>query len=59
MRNRDLAIGARVAGALLIAMPVLDVIAGARNPGPVHAIVGFFGLALFAIDAATTIAKEA
>ena len=58
MKNLDLAIGARVAGALLIAMPVFDVIVGVRNPGPVHAIVGFFGLALFAIDAATTIAKE-
>jgi hypothetical protein len=59
MRNPDVAIGARLAGALLVAMPFLDVIAGVRDPGPVHAIVGFFGLALLAADAAKTIAKEA
>ncbi len=58
MRNPDLAAGARLAGALLIAIPVLDIIVGVRDLGPIHAIVGFFGLALFAVDAATTIAKE-
>ena len=58
MRNPDHAIGARITGAFLIAMPVLDVIIGGSDPGPVHAIFGFFGLALFAVDAATIIAKE-
>jgi hypothetical protein len=59
MRNRNLSIGARIAGACLIAMPVLDLIVGGRGPGPVHAIIGFFGIALFAVDAALTIEKEA
>lgn len=58
MRNHDHAIGARLAGALLIAIPVLDVIVGVRDPGPVHAIVGFFGIALFALASAISIAKE-
>lgn len=59
MRNRDLAIGSRIVGAFMIAMPVLDVFVGANDPGPVHAIFGFFGLASFAVGAALTIAKEA
>ena len=58
MRNHDHAIGARLAGALLIAKPVLGVIVGVRDPGPGHAIVGFFGLALFALASAISIAKE-
>jgi hypothetical protein len=58
MRSLDLVIGARLAGTLLIAMPAFDAIVGGRYPGPVHAIVAFFGLALFALDAAITIAKE-
>ena len=59
MRNRDFAVGSKIVGAFMIAMPVLDVIVGANNPGPVHAIFGFFGLASFAVGAALTIAREA
>ena len=41
MKDLDLAIDAILAGTLLIAMPVLDVVVGIRDPGPVHGIVGF------------------
>lgn len=58
MRNPDRALGARIAGALLVAVPALDIIVGVRAPGPVHAIVGYIGLALLAVDSASTNAKE-
>lgn len=58
MRNRDLAIGAWLAGALLVAMPALDLLVGAGSAGPVHAIVGSFGLVLFAVAAAAHAGKE-
>jgi hypothetical protein len=59
MRNRNLASGATLAGALLFAMPALDLILGAADPGPVHAVVGSFGLLLFAVAAVANDGKEA
>ena len=47
-----IALSALFAGILLLGMPVLDVVLGARSPGVVHAIVGGFGAALLAISAA-------
>ncbi len=47
-----IALSALFAGILLLGMPVLDVVLGARSPGVVHAIVGGFGVALLAISAA-------
>jgi len=58
MRNHDLAKGAWLAGALLVAMPALDLIVGAGSVGPVHAIVGSFGLVLFTVAAAAYPGKE-
>lgn len=52
MRNVDVSRGAGLAGSLLFAMPVLDVLLGGGVAGAVHAVVGSFGLALFAVSAA-------
>ena len=51
MRKADVFRGAGIAGALLFAAPVLDVILGGA-PDAVHAIVGLFGLTLLAVSAA-------
>ena len=59
MRNRNLASGATLAGAVLFAMPALDLILGAGDPSPVHAVVGAFGLLLFAVAAVANDGKEA
>jgi hypothetical protein len=42
--------GAAIAGALLFAMPVLDVFLGVGTPGAVHLIVGTFGAMLIALS---------
>jgi hypothetical protein len=55
----NLASGATLAGALLFAMPALDLILGAADPSPVHAVVGSFGLLLFAVAAVANAGKEA
>jgi hypothetical protein len=52
MNERHANSGAGLAGALLIAMPVLDLSWGSGSAGVVHAIVGFFGLAMVAVSAA-------
>jgi hypothetical protein len=49
--NRDLARGAGLAGALLVAMPALDLIVRTGSVTPVHAVLGTFGLMLFALVA--------
>ena len=41
--------GAAIAGAVLFAMPVIEVFYGFAAPGAVHFIVGSFGLALLAL----------
>jgi hypothetical protein len=53
MRNRDLARGAAIAGALLVAMPFLDHVFGGEGPAAVRAVVGSCGLALLALSAAS------
>jgi hypothetical protein len=45
-------LGTFIAGLLLLAMPVLDMLVGGGAPSLVHAIVGGFGLAMLAISAA-------
>ncbi|HXV10800.1 MAG TPA: hypothetical protein VD839_08355 [Burkholderiales bacterium] len=52
MRNLNVARGATLAGTVLFVMPVLDILLGGGAAGAVHAIVGGFGLALFAVSAA-------
>jgi hypothetical protein len=44
-------LSALFAGLLLFAMPVIDLLLGGGSPGLVHAVVGSFGLALFALSA--------
>jgi hypothetical protein len=50
MRNSR-AIGAAIAGALLLALPVLHMILGAGAPNAADAIVGLFGVILLAASA--------
>jgi len=49
MNNRDFARGAGLAGALLIAMPVLDLLLGGGGSAAVRAIVGACGIALLSL----------
>ena len=50
MTYRDARRGAAIAGTMLFAMPVLDVLLGVGSPGAVHLIVGTFGAALIALS---------
>ena len=52
MRHVDAYRSARIAGAVLLAMPVLDVATGGGAAGPVHAVVGILALVLIAISGA-------
>ena len=52
MRHVDAYRSARIAGAVLLAMPVLDVAMGGGAAGPVHAVVGLLALVLIAISGA-------
>ena len=52
MRNHDLAIGVGLAGALLVAMPALDLLLGTGGAGPIHLIAGSSGLAYLTIAVA-------
>jgi len=59
MRNSHVSLGAGIAGAVLLAMPVLHMVLGAGAPDAVDAIVGLFGFILLAVSAvagATSIA---
>lgn len=58
MRNRDFANGAALAGALLLAMPFLDLLLGGESAAAVRAVVGSCGLALLALSAAMGAGKE-
>jgi hypothetical protein len=46
--SRDVAWGAALAGALLLALPALDVLLG-RGLGAVHSVLGATGLALITV----------
>lgn len=50
MTYRDARRGAAFAGALLFAMPLVEVLYGINAPGPVHFIVGTLGLGLVALS---------
>jgi hypothetical protein len=56
--NRDYATGAALAGALLVALPVLDLLLGGEGAAAVRAFVGSSGLALLAVYAARRVGKE-
>lgn len=58
MRKHDYATGAALAGALLVALPVLDVILGGESATAVRAFVATCGLALLAVYAAGRAGKE-
>lgn len=46
MTYRQARTGAAIAGAMLLAMPTLEVLYGLSNAGPLHFLVGSLGLAL-------------
>jgi hypothetical protein len=50
MIHREARTGAAIAGALLLALPALDVLLGAGSPGLVNFAVGGFGVALIALS---------
>jgi hypothetical protein len=51
MTYRDAKRGAAMAGAMLLALPVLDLAMGVANAGVTHFVVGAFGAALIALSA--------
>ena len=59
MNKREYAIGAALAGTLLLALPVLDLVIGGEGAAAVRALVGSCGLALLAVYAARHVGKEA
>ena len=58
MNKPDYAIGAALAGTLLIALPVLDLVLGGEGAAAVRAVVGSCGVALLAVYAARNVGKE-
>jgi hypothetical protein len=46
MTYREARTGAAIAGAALLSIPTIEVLYGMGSPGPVHFLVGSFGLAL-------------
>lgn len=50
MSYREARRGAAIAGAVLFAMPVIEVFYGFAAPGTVHFVVGTFGLALVVLS---------
>ncbi len=46
MSYREARRGAAIAGTVLFALPVVELIYGLAAPGPTHFVVGVFGLAL-------------
>jgi hypothetical protein len=46
MTYREARTGAAIAGAVLLAMPTVDVLYGMSGAGPMHFLVGSFGLAM-------------
>jgi len=58
MNKRDYAFGAALAGTLLVALPVLDLVLGGEGAAAVRALVGTTGLALLAVYAVRNSGKE-
>lgn len=58
MNKPDYATGAALAGTLLVALPVLDLVLGGEGAAAVRAVVGSCGLALLAVYAARDVGKE-
>jgi hypothetical protein len=58
MNNHDYAIGAALAGVLLVSLPVLDLVLGGESAVAVRAFVGICGLGLLAVYAARQVGKE-
>jgi hypothetical protein len=50
MSYRDARRGAALAGALLFALPLVEVLYGLGTPGPTHFVVGVFGAALMGLS---------
>jgi hypothetical protein len=57
MNNRDFARGAALAGALLLALPFLDLLLGGEGAAAVRAVVGTCGLGLLALSATLNAGK--
>lgn len=57
-RNREFALGAALAGSLLVAMPFLDLLVGGESAAAVRVLIGSCGLALLAVSAALHAGKE-
>jgi hypothetical protein len=49
MNKREYAIGAALAGTLLVALPALDLVVGGEGAAAVRALVASCGLALLAV----------
>jgi hypothetical protein len=58
MNKRDYATGAVLAGALLVALPLLDFALGGESAAAVRAVVGTCGLGLLALWAGLKAVKE-
>ena len=50
MIHREARTGGAIAGALLLALPALDVLLGAASPALVNFVVAGFGVALIALS---------
>ena len=59
MNKPDYAIGAALAGSLLVALPVLDLVVGGEGAAAVRALVASCGIGLLAVYAARDVGKEA
>jgi hypothetical protein len=50
MTYREASRGAAIAGAVLVGLPVIELLYGPGTPGPVHLVIGVFGLALLGVS---------
>ena len=57
MTNSHVSLGAGIAGAVLLAVPVLRMLFGAPGPVAVDAIVGVFGVVLLALSATVAVTR--
>ena len=58
MRNRDLARGAALAGALLVAVPILEYVLGGKGPAAARVLVGSFGLVFLFLSTRLNAGKD-
>jgi hypothetical protein len=49
MTNREMRAGAAMAGVMLLAIPVVELLVTRGMPGPVHALIAAFGIGLLAV----------